>query len=473
MQACYEAVMGEQAKSSAALREVIANRLLLVILLFAAPLALASIPRAFRDGDTSWHLAVGRWILDHGQIPAADPFSFTAYGKPWVAMEWLSDLIFTGAFSVAGYAGLAALIAAAMMALHWILFVHLRRFTGPIGLTLAIIGMDVVLGAFLLARPHVLVWPLLAGWTVLLARTAETGRPPTLWSALLLILWANLHGSFPIAAIIGAGLALDSLIGAKWKTWRQWLLFAAACSVAVCINANGLAGILQPFHVASLKTLHLIAEWQPSTPRFTPQFYAVLLGAIGLLLWRGVRVPAGRLLLLLALLALAFLQVRHQSWFIIVAAVIVPQLFGGRAQPLVRVAPLALAAIPLVMIRALWPLTPPETDSNPRSLLAAIPPELKSQPVLNEYSFGGPLILAGIRPYIDGRSELYGDAFLTDYVEMADGDMARFDRAVRRYDIRWTILPADKSKLREALDKSGGWRRIYADKVGVVHVRRD
>ena len=78
MQACYEAKMGEQAKSSAALREAIANRLLLVILLFAAPLALASIPRAFRDGDTSWHLAVGRWILANGRIPAADPFSFTA-----------------------------------------------------------------------------------------------------------------------------------------------------------------------------------------------------------------------------------------------------------------------------------------------------------------------------------------------------------------------------------------------------------
>ena len=465
--------MGEQATALAAWREAIANRLLLVILLFAAPLALASIPRAFRDGDTSWHLAVGQWILDTGRIPAADPFSFTAYGKPWVAMEWLSDLIFTGAFSLAGYAGLATLIAAAMMALHGILFVHLRRFVGPIGLTLAIIGMDVVLGAFLLARPHVLVWPLLAAWTVLLARTAETGRPPPLWAALLLTLWANLHGSFPIAAIIGAGLALDSLIAAKWKTLRDWLLFAAVCLVAVCLNANGLAGVLQPFHVANLKTLHLIAEWQPSTPRFTPQFYGVMLGAIGLLLWRGVRVPVGRLVLLLALLALAFMQVRHQSWFIIVAAALVPPLFGGRPQPQVRLAPLALAAVALLAVRALWPLTPPETDSNPRSLLAAIPPELKSQPVLNEYSFGGPLILAGIRPYIDGRSELYGDDFLTDYVEIADGDMARFDRAVRRYGIRWTILPADKSKLREQLDKSNGWRRIYADKVGVIHIRQN
>ncbi|MFL6795426.1 MAG: hypothetical protein ACJ8D6_10370, partial [Sphingomicrobium sp.] len=286
--------------------------------------------------------------------------------------------------------------------------------------------------------------------------------------------WANLHGSFPIAAIVGACLALDALIAAQWKTLREWLVFGGVCLVAVCLNANGLAGILNPFHIARLESLNLIAEWLPSTPSFTPQFYAVLLLVLGLMLWRGVRIPVGRLALLLGLLALAFTQVRHQSWFAIVAAVVLPPLFAGKPQPLGRVAPLALAAAPLLLIRALWPLTPPETDANPTHLLAAIPPDLRTQAVFNEYTFGGPLILAGIRPYIDGRSELYGDAFMTDYVEIAKGDMARFDRAVARYGIRWAVLPAaDKSKLRDALARSPRWRRIYADKVGVIFVRKD
>ncbi len=104
-------------------------------------------------------------------------------------------------------------------------------------------------------------------------------------------------------------------------------------------------------------------------------------------------------------------------------------------------------------------------------MLAKIPAELRSKPVLNEYSFGGPLILAGIKPYIDGRSDMYGDAFMADYVRIAEGDMARFDEAARTFGIGWTMLPP-KSRLTDALDASPQWRRIYADKVGVIHVRR-
>ena len=84
--------MGDQARTPATLREAIASKLLLVILLYAAPLVLASLARTFRDGDTSWHLAVGQWMIRHGQIPSVDVFSYTAAGKHWVAMEWLSAL---------------------------------------------------------------------------------------------------------------------------------------------------------------------------------------------------------------------------------------------------------------------------------------------------------------------------------------------------------------------------------------------
>lgn len=465
--------MGDKDISFAELREKLAGDSLLIFLALGLPIGLASTPRTFGDGDTSWHVAVGRWIFQHGQIPASDPFSFTAYGKPWVAMEWPADLIFAGVFHVAGYAGLAAITAAAIIALNAVLLIYLRSRVGPIGLTLGIIGTDVILSAFMLARPHVLVWPILAAWTVLLAKSSENGRPPPLWSALLLTLWANLHGSFPIAAVIGGFLALDALVAAQWKTLREWLVFAGACVIALCLQVNGLAGILQPFRVANLKTLHLIVEWMPSTIRNTPQFYGALLLVLGLLLWRGVRIPIGRLLLLLAMLFLAFAQLRHQSWLAIVAAVLIPPLLGKRMEPKGSSLPILAAAVPLLLVRALWPLTPPESVSNPRSLLAHVPVELRRQAVFNEYSFGGPLILAGIKPYIDGRSEMYGDDFMTDYTEIAMGDWGRFERAVKRYNIRWTILPQGEFKLREELDHSPQWRRVYADKVGVIHVRKD
>jgi hypothetical protein len=465
--------MGDRDLSFAELREKLAADLLIVFLVIALPIGLASTPLTFGDGDTAWHIAAGRWIVEHGRVPTTDPFSFPAFGKPWIAMEWLADLIMSGAYHLAGYAGLAALVAAAIMAMNCIVLLYLRSRVGPIGLVVVVLTLNVVLAAFMLARPHVLVWPLLAAWTVLLAKSTETGRPPPLWSALLLTVWANLHGSFPIAAVIGGFLALDALIAEQWKTLRAWLVFAAVCLVAICLNLNGVAGILQPFHVANLKMLGQIAEWQPSTTMNTPQFYGALVLVLGVLLWRGVRFPVGRLALLLAMLFLAFSQLRHQSWFAIVAAVLIPPLLGTRTQKTGKFWPIAAGAVPLLLIRALWPLTPPESVSNPRSLLAHVPAELKGQAVFNEYSFGGPLILAGIRPYIDGRAEMYGDDFMDDYTEIATGDWGRFERAVKRYDIRWTILPARRFKLREELDRSPQWKRIYADKVGVIHVRRE
>ncbi len=445
------------------------QQLLFVGFVIGLPFGIGTAPTIFRDGDVSWHVAAGNWILSHGRIPTADPFSSTALGHPWVATEWLSEIIYASSFRLAGYAGLATLVAASLIALNAIVFFHLRRRAAALP-WVTLLAMNVVLAPMVMARPHVLAWPMLAGWTALLLTYAEKGRPPPLWSTLLLVIWTNLHTSFPLAAPVGAAIALDSLIQTKWKTLREWLLFAFASLIAVSANANGIAGLLQPFHISGLDMLSVIGEWKPTTTHNTPQFYVVLLLGIGALLWRGVSVPIGRLVLLLLMLGLAFVHMRHQGAFIIVAACIIPPLIASKktAPPVAKA--LLFLALPLLAARAIVPLTPPEGPANPRQLIAAVPAQLRSQPVFNGYTFGGPLILAGIKPYIDGRAEMYGDEFVLDYVEIADGDMDRFNRAVRRHGIAWTMLPANSRLVRE-IESSGKWRRIYADRVGVIDVR--
>jgi hypothetical protein len=219
--------------------------------------------------------------------------------------------------------------------------------------------------------------------------------------------------------------------------------------------------------------LPYIGEWHASATTNTPFFFGVLLFGLGGLLWAGVRVPVGRLLLLLVLLALAFAHVRHQSTFIIVTCCILPPL----CRTSVRWTPtpiwLSAAAVPFLAFRLIVPVTPPESAANPRGLIAAIPPSLRSRPVFNDYTFGGPLILAGIKPYIDGRAEIYGDAFIIDYSNIAEGDLGAFDRAVRRYGIRWVILQRNQDRLLNALESSGKWRRIYTDPIGSIDVRQD
>jgi hypothetical protein len=130
----------------------------------------------------------------------------------------------------------------------------------------------------------------------------------------------------------------------------------------------------------------------------------------------------------------------------------------------------AAAAAALLVARALLPLTPVENETNPWKLIAAVPAQYRSEPVLNGYSMGGPLILAGVRPYIDGRGDMYGDALVADYVRITSGDSRAFSLAVRRWNIGWAILP-HRARLVQLLDRSPDWRRIASDEAGVVYVR--
>jgi len=452
-------------------RSSLISLLLAVVLI---PAVLGSSKTIFNDGDVSWHIATGQWILAHHAIPHFDPFSFTWGGRPWVPMEWLADVIFAAAYKLAAYPGVAALVTTALMALHLIVFANASRYVRAL---IAIIPMDFVLVPMLLARPHLLVWPLLASWVLLMLRAREKDRAPPLAFALLMTLWASVHGSFLLGLGIAGLFGFEALVFStdRARAFRQWLLFGIACVAAVFINANGIAGVVYPLRLENLQMLPLIDEWKPSNPKVTPFFFGILALTLALIAWKRPRLVWTRWLLLGGMLGLALLQVRHQAMLAIIAAMVLPEGFGRegvkspRAEPVV-IAVAAAAAFALITARLLLPLSPVENETNPWKLIAEVPAQYRSQPVLNGYSMGGALILSGIRPFIDGRSDMYGDALVADYVRITHGDPAAFDAAVRRWNIRWAIVPK-RTQVTGVLDRSPGWRRIADDAAGTVYVR--
>lgn len=438
------------------------------------PAILGSSTTIFNDGDVSWHIATGRWIVEHGTIPRTDPFSFTWGGKPWVPIEWLAEVIYAGGHAVAGYSGVAAIVAASLMALNAAVIFNAVRFVGPWWAVGTAVAMDVVLIPMLLARPHVLAWALLAWWVWLLMRAREQGRAPPLLAAGLLIIWVNLHGSFVMGLLIAAVFGLEALLAEpdKARVVRQWGLFGAACAVAALINANGLDGVLHPLSIANLRMLPLIDEWKPSSMRVTPHFFVFLGAVLALLAVIRPWVPPVRAALLLFLLGMAMYQMRHQAVLAIVAAMLLPAAYG-RARTLVdrRLMTLAAGAMAaFVLIRAVLPIETPYNSANPWKLIAAVPAELRTQPVINGYAMGGPLILSGIRPYVDGRGDMYGDELVLGYKRILEGDATALAAAERRFGVRWAMLPVGSRKLIALLERSG-WRLIYRDEVGVIYSR--
>jgi hypothetical protein len=87
--------------------------------------------------------------------------------------------------------------------------------------------------------------------------------------------------------------------------------------------------------------------------------------------------------------------------------------------------------------------------------------------VLNDYPFGDYLIFSGIPPFVDGRADMYGDAFLRRAAQLAELPLL-----LAQYRIVWTLFKPDNPRV-VLLDNLPGWQRFYADDVAVVHIRRD
>jgi hypothetical protein len=65
-------------------------------------LLIAVAPQSLGDPGTHSHLALGRWILNHGAVPTVDAFSANFRRTHWLAFEWLSEIVFALAYAAGG-----------------------------------------------------------------------------------------------------------------------------------------------------------------------------------------------------------------------------------------------------------------------------------------------------------------------------------------------------------------------------------
>jgi hypothetical protein len=449
----------------------------------------------FIDGDTNWHVAAGRWILAHHTVPLTDPFSFTYAGHRWIAHEWLSEVLMASAYLLAGWNGVVLLIGLAAGIAFGLIAMELRLWMGPVGQIAGLALAFACLDPFLYARPHIIATPILVFWTRGLLAARREGRAPRLELALLMAVWANLHASF----IFGLGLigpfALEAFFAQpdRWRTVRGWGLFGVIAGALALATPHGFDGIVFPFMVMGMKVLPNILEWRGATFQEPTLFEGALLITLFLGLWKGVRVPMFRLILLLGLLHMALQHIRQEAVLAALAPVLLAEPFGRALRPsgvLPRiaatpgwrpawrvpswpiVAALALLAIGVVGARLGAPLQRKDNGNVPVTAFEKVPRALLSQPVFNEYAFGGYLIFKGVKPYIDGRADMYGDAWVQQYLAVAGGAEPELDQVFKRWNVRWVII-SPRDGIVRVLDHKAGWRRLYADAFAVVFARDD
>ncbi len=439
--------------------------------------ALALWPTAvLNDSDTWWHLAAGDWIVTHRAVPHTDPFSWSFAGQPWIAHEWLSEILLSRAFALCGWPGVMLLTALAAALAVFLLARPAACFLSGLPLALLVLGGCALFAPHFLARPHILVAPVMVVWFSALAR--HKGTPP--WRILpMMTLWANMHGSFIAGLALIAPFAIEAVLDATDRPrtaalWSGFLLTGLACAL---ITPFGFDGLLFPLRLLTMPGVDGIGEWSPIDFTKPQPLLIAVLGFAAFWLMRRPRLPVVRTLTLMALLAASLHQQRHEMLLGLMGVLLLAEPLGqalsqGRFPPPVplRFSPiLAAATVLLVALRLAVPLADPVNAGDPAAAIAYARSAHLHGHVLNDYTLGGYLIRAGIAPFIDSRADMYGSAFLDRYSAIAN-DPAALKAELGHDAIAWTMLKPGSIAAR-TMDSVPGWRRAYVDAAAVIHVR--
>jgi hypothetical protein len=469
---------------------------------FPAMLGVALVGRVFyearvfnADPDTWWHIKVGQDILRTHHWPTVDPYSFTAANTPWIAHEWLGDVVLAGVAKLGGVFALSSLrfFLAAGVVLLLYYYGALRSKNCKAGFVPAGLMASLVLLFFTL-RPQ--MFGLL--FMVLLLIVLERFRTGVVWSIwmlpLLFLLWVNTHGSFIVGiGVVGVylccGLKPLQLGAIQANAWnpkqRLQLELVLLGSIAVLpVTPYGTQLAAYPFDLALNQPLNRawILEWgqMPLNESGGKLFLAVVVAMVALQVLFRFTWRLEEVLLLFAGTVLAFLHMRMLLIFIPLTVPIFATMVSRWIPPYDRLKEhYALNGVLMAGVIGGMLYFIPSPDSLQRSVDRMFPVKavayLDSHPVagpmLNSYGFGGYLLGSGKKVFVDGRADLYErNGVLSDYVKLTLMKPGAFS-VLDHYRIESCLLYREEP-LAVALEALPNWKRVYEDDVATLFVRK-
>lgn len=418
------------------------------------------------DSDVFWQLALGRDTLAHG-VQRVDAYSWTVAGQPVSIDQWLGQVGWAAAWQLGGWRGIVALRGFTVALLvGLIVYAALReRPSRPLGGVLAALPAVVLTRFVWTERPELFGFVFFAALLVLL-RAGWTHDRPLYAIPPLMILWANVHGSFALGTglvILGAAAGVV-LQPARRRTFGA---IAVATAAATLVTPAGIGTWTAPgFHL--LHPPREIQEWSvPDVTTFAGAVFAVALCAT---LATALLAPAGapaEALILGPVLFVSLIATRQLPFFAIAAApylaahgpealaallatvrVRIPRLAsnGGPPGPVVDRIALAIAAAVLAGA-GLTGTSAPDLGGYP---VAALPALRAGPGLLNHYDWGGYLIANAPRTpvFVDGRLTPYLHGVLGDYTTVIGVHPGWRDVLARRGITQVLVKPGDPIAVR-------------------------
>jgi uncharacterized membrane protein YhaH (DUF805 family) len=473
------------------------------------------------DGDLALHLLLGDLMREAQWVLPVEPTTFMADTKPFIAHEWLSEVVFSMSHAALGLSG-PLLIVAALVATAILVTLRRMRAIGvsPWPQVAILVPMMSVVNQHLVVRPHVFTWLMAILWYCQLERHREgeiTWQRWLLVAGPMIVLWTNLHGGFLLAFFLLGLFALAALVDAvvEEKAGRGPAVASLKQLAGMGVCALLLSGI-NPFgfglHLHLLEfineseMLDNIAEF--ASPDFHGTGEKIFLGSglsVFLLLILGRRRPASvEWILAFTLFAQSLVSLRNQPLF----ALLVAPLAARRLEQLLheakerdsisgRFSRIVLAssarvrdtdrrfggAVTLSVATAgivLWLYGQgPErlgfdAERQPVAALAYVAqnPEQFRGRMFNSYAWGGFISYHAYpeqKTFINGFNDNYGPELLNAYLRVANLT-SEWKQVLDEHEIDW-ILFDTTSPLATMLGHDAGWTQIYSDPLATIFVR--
>ena len=472
--------------------------------------------RLLGDAGIGWHIRTGQEILASHAVPHADSFSSTMQGKPWLAWEWLYDVVVGGLNSAFGLNGVVWFTALAIAAVFSGMFRFLiRRGTNlfaAVALALLAISSSMI---HFLARPHVLSWLFALLWFAILDSAernciSDARRIRRLWFLpVSMLIWVNVHGAFLLGFVLigifwlgsvwtwlrSSENRLEDLLGkiAAAKRVRALTLVGLLSALATLVNPYGWKLHAHVYSYLSNRFLidHIDEFQSPNFHGIAQKcFLALLLVSIAVLIARGRKSsPSHTLIVLFAVYAGLYASRNVPASAILLGMVIGPLLpsIGSRES-----FPQRMFAVEASMHGHLWIVAGIlltfavvanggrvgsdqwiSAHFDPQRMPVRAADYLRSQgataPILAPDYWGGYLIYRfypKTRVVVDDRHDLYGEQFFRSYLRFLHCEEG-WSEFLREHRAGYIVVPR-KSALAALLADSRGWKRIYADDVAVV-----
>jgi hypothetical protein len=481
--------------------------------LFAGFLAMLLQATLF-DPDYYWHIETGRWIVVHGTLPSTDLFSFTHPDQPWVLHEWLFEVMLYGVFAAFGSFGVKFFSALMGTCVAVLLYLTIKLVLKR-PMAAAWLACLAYVGLVLSPRPQLATYVFVGAYFFILVslKYARSARLLPLLP-IIMIVWVNAHGGYVIGIVLLITFCIAEwlnayVMGEYGKTardLRRLTLMTLLTILASLCNPYFISHWVYPFALMGMQANAFISEWQsPNFHKLSGRLFLLVVAIFCLLQIYRARKPDITELVVPGLFIVAgFTSIRHFVLALMAMSIFAaPALrdgiqFPGRLPaPVARLAAawraratnskqigraegpinLAIAAMLTLAMAAYYPTARARemeriNASLPVGAVQFILDKGITGRMFNNYGFGGYLIhrlYPQQRVFIDGRSDMYGDAFVAEYITISEGQ-PRWAELFDKYQIDF-VVSTPTAPIRQLLLTRGDFRLVFQDEASSILIK--